>query len=131
MWRLQVKTTDQPEEHIATYQLSRQQLREVKANELFFMFVVRWQRRWRFILIARDQLAEIRDAFEAADRAGKRGRKPTADGDARTDALALRIEWTDEDARGWGISFASYLDRWPDSFPENPSGPGAVKAADR
>jgi hypothetical protein len=129
MWRLQVKTTDQPEEKVATYLLSRRQLRDIKENELFFMFMARWQQRWRFILIARDQLAEIRDTFEVVDRSGRRGRRPANDADARTDGLALRIEWNDADAKGWGVSFAPYLDCWPSSFPENPDGPGTVKPA--
>ena len=131
MWRLQIKTTDQPEDRSGVYQLSRRQLRELKANELFFMFMVRWRGRWRFILIRRDQLAEIRDAFEAADRVGKPGRKPTPDVDAKTDILAFRIDWKETDAEGWGASLAPYLDRWPDTFPVNTNGPGAVKAADR
>lgn len=42
---------------------------------------------------------------------GKRGRTPTADADARTAALALRIEWNNSDALGWGVSFTPYLDR--------------------
>jgi hypothetical protein len=41
MWRLQVKTTDQPEQKLGTYQLSRRQLRDIEKNELFFMFIVR------------------------------------------------------------------------------------------
>jgi hypothetical protein len=131
MWRLQVKTTDHPWEKVGTYQLSRRQLRDIKKNELFFMFIVRWQKHWRFILIGRGQFAEIRDTFEASDRVGKRGRRPATDTDARTDALALKIEWSDRDAKGWGVSFAPYLDRWPHTFPENSSGPGAIKSADQ
>jgi len=127
MWRLQVKTSDAPEVRVGTYQLSRRQLREIKANELFFMFMIRSVNRWRFILIRRDKLAELRDAFEQADRSGKRGRPPTADENAKSDALALRIEWSDADAVGWGASFASYLELWPDTFPPNTDGPGAVK----
>jgi hypothetical protein len=34
---------------VGTYKLSRRQLREIKANELFFMFMLRWADRWRFI----------------------------------------------------------------------------------
>lgn len=126
MWRLQIKTTDQPEDKIVTYLLSREQLSETKENELFYMFMVRRTQRWHFILIERAELAEIRVAFERADRAGKRGRRPTTEAEAKTDALALKIEWSDRDARGWGSSFIAYLDRWPDKFPENTSGPGAV-----
>jgi hypothetical protein len=127
MWRLQVKTTDGPRENIGTYQLSRYQLRNEKANELFFMFVTRWQQRWRFLLIGRSALAEIRDTFEAADRAGRRGRRPATDADAMSDSLALKLEWRERDAIGWGASFARYLDCWPDTFPENPGGPGSVR----
>jgi len=131
MWRLQVKTADQSEDGGATYLLSRGQLREVKENELFYMFMVRRAQGWRFILIGRTELAEIRSSFERADRAGKPGRRPATEEDARTDALALKIEWSDDDARGWGSSFAAYLDCWPDKFPKNTSGPGAVTPARR
>lgn len=130
MWRLQVKTSDQPEGSIGTYQLSRRQLREIKANELFFMFMLRWDNHWRFVLIPREKLAEIRDDFERRDRTGRPGRRPTADADARTDSLVLRIEWSDGDATGWETSFAPYLDRWPDTFPESRDGPGAVRGTD-
>jgi hypothetical protein len=129
MWRLQVKTSDQPEARIATYQLSRSQLREPKENELFFMFMIRWNDRWRFVLIHREKLADIRDSFETQDRAGRRGRRPRADADARTDTLMLKIEWSDGDARGWNTSFAPYLDRWPDTFPANRKDRKAVRAA--
>jgi len=131
MWRLQVKTADQSDGEGATYLLSRRQLYEVKENELFLMFMARQPQGWRFILIAREQLAEIRAAFEAADRTGKPGRRPATDADAKTDALALKIEWGDTDARGWGVSFGPYLDCWPDTFPENASGPGSVKPVRR
>lgn len=129
MWRLQVKTSDRPEEGIGAYLLSRKQLRESKANELFFMFMLRWKNRWRFILIRRDKLAEIRDRFEQRDRTGRPGRRPAADGEAKTDALMLRIEWSETDARGWDVSFAPYLDQWPDTFPENADGPGVIRGA--
>lgn len=136
MWRLQVKTADAGFEErrgadgtlIATgsYTLSRKQLRDVKENELFFMFVVRWGRRWRFILIDRKRLELLRDEFEARDRTGTRGRRPVKDERAKADALALRIVWTRDEAVGWGASFAAYLDRWPEEFPERAKGPGAV-----
>lgn len=129
MWRLQVKTSDQPEDSYGVYQLSRRQLREVKANELFFMFMRRCESRWRFILIPRDKLAEIRDDFERGDRTGRPGRRPVADGEAKTDTLMLKIEWSETDARGWNASFVPYLDRWPDTFPENRDGPGAIRDA--
>lgn len=130
MWRLQIKTSDDvAQKNVGTYSLSRRQLREIKANELFYMFMLRWQQRWRFVLIAREQLALIRSGFEIADRAGKRGRKPIPDAYAQTDTLTLMLEWSASDATGWGTSFAPYLDKWPDTFPDNPDGPGAVAKA--
>lgn len=131
MWRLQVKTCDRPIANSATYQISRAQLRAPKVNELFFMFLIRWLDRCRFVLIRRDQLAEIRDRFEQQDRTGRRGRRPQPDASARSDALALRLEWSEADATGWGASLAPYLDRWPETFPINSDGPGSATAADR
>jgi hypothetical protein len=137
MWRLQVKTADGASDERraqdgsltsmgCSYALSRRQLRTEKANELFFMFMVRWEGRWRFVLIARDALSEIRARFEAADRSGKSGRKPVPDEEAKNDGMTLRIEWRAADAEGWSTSLAPYLDRWPEEFPENPAGPGAA-----
>lgn len=127
MWRLQVKTSDElttSDGGTTTHRLSRRQLREVKPNELYFMFVVRWQSRWRFVLIGRAQLAELRDAFEARARKGP-GRPALADAEATTDALILRIRWDGDQAEAWNTSLTPYLDRWPDAFPINPDGPGA------
>jgi hypothetical protein len=131
MWRLQVKTCDHSVGTTRTFQLSREQLREAKVNELFFMFLARRDDRWHFILIDRRRLADIRDTFEAADRSRVRGRKPLSDVDAKGDALTLRIAWNDADASGWGASLTAYLDRWPEMFPARPDGPGAARAAVR
>ena len=111
MWRLQVKTADgtlderrgadQRIERVAcSFGLSRRQLREAKQNELFFMFVVRWESRWRFILVSRRSLGDIRDEFVASDRTGKGGRKPLSDDEASGDSLTLRIDWSENDAFG-------------------------------
>jgi hypothetical protein len=129
MWRLQVKTSDHPGGASRTFQLSRRQLREEKANELFFMFLARRDRRWHFILIDRKRLAAIRREFERADRFGIPGRKPRTDTEAKADAITFRIAWRDADAFGWGASLTAYLDRWPELFPERPDGPGAARVA--
>jgi hypothetical protein len=109
-----------------SYRLSRRQLREPKRNELFFMLVVRWENRWRFVLVSREDLADVREKFVAANRSGRRGRRPRADDDSSSDGLALSVRWTLDDATGWRASFAAYLDAWPSTFPENRFGPGAV-----
>ena len=128
-WRVQVKTGESddadPGKMSVQYALSRRQLRAEKASELFFMFMVRWQDRWRYVLIRRDQLAEIRDQFvDAAKLAKKPGRKPVHDVDAVGDALSLVITWTVDDATGWGSSFKSFLD-WTDKLPRISDGPGS------
>lgn len=138
MWRLQVKTADchrdERDDHgklvsvTGTYGLSRRQLAKAKANELFFIFVVRWEARWRFILISRNELREVRERMVAADRGGRPGRPPVSDHSATSDRLTLDVMWSPDDAKGWGASFAPYLDRWPATFPENPGGPGAANA---
>lgn len=120
MWRLQIKTSENN-----TYLLSRRQLREPKANELFFMFMKRSETRWRFVLIPRQKLSDLRDDFEAAPKAGKKGPKPKADRDAK-DGLSLKMKWSSSDAECWGASLAEFLEKWPEQFPERPNGPGAV-----
>jgi hypothetical protein len=138
MWRLQVKTSDRPvtEQRAedgtltsvsGTYGLSRRQLRRAKANELFYMLVVRWESRWRFLLVPRRILSDLHDAYVSADRTGRRGRKPLSDQDATTDSLALIVEWFVNDARGWDQSLGGYLDQWPNTFPVRLTGPGTVK----
>ena len=139
MWRLQVKTADGIEEErgkdgsltsiVGRYNLSRRQLKEAKANELFFMLVVRWELRWRFVLISRRELGDARDRFVTSNRTGVRGRRPLGDEDASSDNLLLKIRWTHDDAVGWE-SFGKYLDVWPATFPESRVGPGAVTSGE-
>jgi hypothetical protein len=132
MWRLQVKTTNAtPKESqgervvIGAYGLSRSQLRTPKRNELFFMFMVRWEGHWRFVLIPRVRLREIREAYEKVSPSGKSGSRPKSDDEASGDAMTLKITWKERSAEAWGVALDGYLGRWPEEFPENPDGPGA------
>lgn len=84
----------------------------------WFMFMVRWEKLWRFILVPRDQLDQMRDRYVAADRTGRVGAKPKPDGKAQTDVLALDILWTAADATGWNASFKGYMDVWPSALPD-------------
>lgn len=138
LWRVQVKTGSTSAHAIPTAkplsiqcQLSRRQLREAKPAELFFMLMARWGARWRFVLISRRDLERLRDAFESRSRSGQRGRKPRRDADASSDALSLKVEWTEGTARAWGTSLDGYLDQWPADFPILDSGPGAVRPRPR
>lgn len=143
--RVQVKTADAGVERetrtkdgritqkIARYTLSRRQLKEEKASDLFFMLMVRWSNRWRFLLVPRQTLADLRDDFSGRDRTHTRGPKPKPDADAKSDGLGLDVTWTETDAMSsWdasnaGASFGAYLDTWPTDLPELKAGPGAVK----
>jgi hypothetical protein len=132
--RVQVKSAEQAADasdgeggKTVVYRLSRRQIRKAKRNELYYMLMIRWGGRWRFLLVPRVDLDELHKAhvFRSADAAG-RGTKPKGDEDVSTDALMLRIQWSADDATGWGASFARYLDRWPDDFPEITDGSGSI-----
>jgi hypothetical protein len=136
--RVQVKTADVGEElrdeharltrKVVRDTLSRQQLREQKASDLFFMLMVRWNRRWRFLFVPRQKLADVRDDFVARDRTNTPGPKPKPDELAVGDTLLLEVTWTEDDAVGWAVSLRDYLETWTD-LPELPWGPGAVSPA--
>jgi hypothetical protein len=98
------------------YHIPIKQLRTAKEVELFFMLMVRWEDRWRFILIPRDALNEIRDDFVDADRKGKRGRPPKADGDAKSSTFGFEVTWTRTGATGWAADLSQYADKWPEEF---------------
>lgn len=124
--RVQVKTASGREtrdadgvlvQTVTQYSLSRSQLATLKAVELHYMLMVRWDHRWRFILIRRDALAYIRQQLIAHGVRGP-GRPPVADDLARGDDLVLRITWRLADAEGWDASLAGNLDTWPEDFPE-------------
>jgi hypothetical protein len=131
-WRVQVKTgdrstvnVDEPATMTVQYGVSRKQLREEKATELYFMLMVRWFGRWRFLLILNEDLRDIREKFEAMERPAGGGRPPRT-GASAPDGLKLHIKWSHDDAEGWRHSLAAYLDRWPAAFPVLEGGPGAV-----
>lgn len=94
-WRVQIKSGDRSAvraEDAATmtvqYTLSRRQLREQKATELYFMLMVRWFLRWRFLLIPRSDLADLRNNYVKHRHAGP-GRRPVGDHESKSDSLNL------------------------------------------
>lgn len=110
------------------YTLSRRQLSEKKVTKLYFMLMVRWEDRWRYLLVPRDDLAELRDQFVSRDRSNKPGPKPKADHAATSDDLGITVRWTVADARGWDSSLQGYL-KWSDDFPPITDGPGSTSRA--
>lgn len=133
-WRLQVKTAEGervPEADgggvRAKFTLSRAQLRTPQPIELFFMLVVRFEKKWHFLIVPRDALLKVRDAYvEAGKMREGPGRRPIADDAARTDGLGLDVVLKNGDAVGWEASLAVYLDQWPDELAPVTRGPGAV-----
>ena len=109
----------------ASFKLSRRQLRTPQPIELFYMFVVRLEKTWRFLVVPRVQLLAVREAFVAASREGV-GRPPLADDVAKGDTLSLQVVLTDRSARGWGAPLTDYLDQWPDELAPVVGGPGGV-----
>lgn len=136
MWRVQVKTGDGKElredtgetaRKIVQYNLSRRQLGELKDSELFFMLMVRWDARWRFALVPRSRLYELREGLARGGPSSVLGAKLKSDTDATTDVLNLTITWTADDVFVWGASLRDCL-QWPTHLlPELEEGPGAVR----
>jgi hypothetical protein len=136
--RLQVKTaagvrdgTAFPPKYNALFGLSRRQLREAQPIELFFLFLARIERGWRFLIVPRYELVQIRDDFVNAPRPAKRGRPPVADAEAMTDGLTFNITIEGSSAYGWGSSLSRFLDQWPAEIPEVTGGPGSVALTER
>ncbi len=132
-WRLQVKSAeaepiaDSDGGVSARFKLSLTQLRSLQRIELFYMLLIRVDASWRFLVIPRTSLLEIRDAYvvAGADREGP-GRRPLSDDTATTDGLPLEVVLRGEDATAWGASLTPYLDRWPEALPAVTGGPGTV-----
>jgi hypothetical protein len=139
-WRLQVKTSmvevvraesDTVSSRCrAVFTLSRAQLRTAQPIELFYMLMLRFDGRWRFLVVPRADLLAIRERYvDGARERGGPGRLPAGDAEARSDALRLVVELDGDGATGWDASLASYLDAWPDALPVAVGGPGSVGSA--
>ncbi len=138
-WRLQVKSAEGEEIPEADgggvkarFALSRSQLRTPQPIELFFMLIVRNEKKWRFLLVPRVELLQVRDAYVELGKAREgRGRRPVSDDAAKTDGLGLELILNGTEATGWDASLTPYLDRWPEELAPVTGGPGAVGPAGR
>lgn len=121
---------DLPEDVVRTgvgahFNLSRQQLRTEQPIEIFYMLLVRSENRWRFLIIPREHLLDIRSAF--VEPAGRRvGRPPVGDELARSDIVGLDVVIVAGAATGWGARLDDYLDRWPSELAIVHGGPGST-----
>jgi len=132
--RIQVKTSATVASELgrlrSTFKLSRNQLRTAQPIELFYIFMMRLAVRWRFLVIPREDLFEIRNVHvEGASSRASRGRLPRADGDARSDALRLDVVLDRDVATGWGTDLSRYLDSWPEELGTVEGGPGSLENA--
>lgn len=76
------------------------------------MLVVRLDSSWRFLVIPRQELFQVRAAYLTSPDA-RVGRPSLADEDAKTDSLMLNVGIRGHVATGWS-DLSAYLDRWPE-----------------
>lgn len=129
-YRMQIKSSMSSafgSEQVAKFAMSRRQLRRILDIELFYMLLVRIDAQWRFLVIPREELTAIRDAFESAPRSGS-GRPPLTDDQATSDTLSLSVELVGSHAKGWGADLGRFLDQRPTQLSSILNGPGARSA---
>lgn len=118
--RVQVKTAGkgvrEKDTKTVQFKLSRHQLDlALSGSELFFMLLARWddvdaRRPWRWILIPRDKLNDLR----LNPPPGRRGPKPDQ---TASDVLQMSVQLSAADATAWGHSLFEYLDKWSADWP--------------
>jgi len=109
---------------VASFLLSRRQLKQVLDIELFFMLLIRDGARWRFLVIPRSDLAAIREKAEQNDGQARPGRALVPDTLAKRDDLNVSIEIAGSKATLWGQSLDRFVDQRPDQLPVIVNGPG-------
>src|SRR5690606_5024825 len=95
----------------ASFTLSRPQLRSGHPIELIYMFMMREQATWRFLVIPRLALSRLHNSYLNSPRSGP-GRPPKSHEDAATDSLTLNISLADG-PWVWGVSLAEFESAWP------------------
>jgi hypothetical protein len=135
--RVQVKSANAkvvavaPETLSAQFSLSRAQLATVKATELYYMLMIHHADQWRYLLIPRLDLDDVRQKVLSTQHAGgkKRAGPPMKpDGAAVGDALGLLVTIAAGRAEAWSTDLTSYFDRWPSAFPPVTDGPGTRRS---
>ncbi|WAS98812.1 group I intron-associated PD-(D/E)XK endonuclease [Nannocystis punicea] len=135
VYRVQVKSAQatclskDDERWKADFSLNRDQLRTLQEVELFYLLLARCAERWRFFVIPRPALANVRQAQIATPRSGP-GRPMLADEDATTKGLMFSVTIQKDSASGWGADLTGYLDAWPDELTIVPDGPGSRRVDD-
>lgn len=116
-WRVQVKSAhatrvDGTAVVKAHFTLSRAQLRADEQIELLYVFMIREDERWRFLVIPRQRLAEIHARYVVAPRTGP-GRPRKSHELAKVDELGFDITVDGKAAIGWSTPMTEFLESWP------------------
>jgi len=114
----------------AKFELSREQLAANPPGSLLFYVLLTRDTQascWRFLVIPRKDLADIRARYLAAWKAKpQRGRPPLEDHEAKGDQLMLTITLEERSAQAWDAPLDEYLDRWPEELSVDRGGPGSA-----
>jgi hypothetical protein len=120
LWRVQVKTSDsRPNKkgQISTlYKLDRDEVMTEKAVDTTYVFALRREQRWEFVVMSRGNLETLRLGFEKKRPAARKEKKF---------GLTLLFEKDLSDITCWGASFLPYLNNFTRDFPALTQGPGA------
>lgn len=134
--RVQVKTAtaercpENENEFKGSVNLSREQLRSAQPVELIYVFLLRIDDRWRFLVIPRARLHAIRrKVVDASQQRSGPGRRSVDDDKAKTDDLVIPIRVGATKASAWDESLDEFLDTWPEEFKVIENGPGARRTA--
>lgn len=123
LWRVQVKTSDgRPNKKgqlSTSYLLVRDEVMTEKAVDTTYVFALRRDRRWEFVVLSREDLEKLRLGFEKKRPAAKKEKKF---------GLTLLFEKDLSDITCWGSSFLPYLNNFTRYFAPLLKGPGAAPA---
>jgi hypothetical protein len=123
LYRVQVKTASQVQNRkkdgatLADYQIPKDQLRDAKRVELYYVFARRLSQGYDFVIVSREALEEIRRRFEKSQPKRK---TPTKRGTSSPMNVGkthkLTLAFTDGDVSGWEQSFQEYRNNFTRYF---------------
>lgn len=120
LWRMQVKTSEgraDPSGRILTqFKLNRNQVMTKKRVDLHYVFALRYEKRWDFVVMSRSDLESQRLLFESTSPKHKKEREFV---------FNLVFEKDRSDVRCWSVSFVDFLNQFERYFPKLHHGPGA------
>jgi hypothetical protein len=126
LWRMQVKTsegrTDSNGRILTQYKLNRNQVMTKKRVDLHYVFALRHEKKWDFVVMSRNDLEAQRLLFESTAPKHKKEKEFL---------LNLVFEKNRSDVRCWGVSFGAFLNQFEKYFPKIHHGPGAKQTTQK